>query len=95
MKDEDYSDIEKYVLNSGAAPSVDLLRLYFPRWRRQLIENGVERVSILDPLASNLVSGFIHDAMPKAEQDRSAMHEHRNVLWAQGTRMLHDRGWKP
>jgi hypothetical protein len=93
---EDYSDIEDFILCwTAAGSSIHLMRPLFPRWRQQLIENGVERVSVFDTLGSNLMIHFIRDAMPKPAQDRAAMHDHRNLLWAVGAPMLRERGWKP
>jgi hypothetical protein len=54
VDNDDLRDIEDYVLCSGAAPSLlRLLRPCFPRWRRQLLANGVLRVSMSDTLASS------------------------------------------
>jgi hypothetical protein len=94
MEAENYIDIEAYIRQSGAAPSLGLMRPLFPRWRRQLRENGVERVSVYDTLSSNLMTGFIWDAASPSVQDRKAMHDHRNLQWAVGTPMLRERGWK-
>ena len=94
MDNDDFRDLEDYVLRSGAAPSLGLLRPYFPRWRRQLLANGVVRAS-RDTLASDLMIGFIWDAMPTSAQNRSAMHDHRNLLCRLGAPMLRQRGWKP
>ena len=89
---EDYSDIEQYILHSAAAPSIAVLRPRFPRWRRRLLANGIERVSISDALASNIMVLLIRDAL--AKPDRAGTHEHRNLLWKQGAPMLGERGWK-
>lgn len=91
---EDYADIENYCLQSGLGASIHLLRPLYPRWRHQLVANGVNRVSMFDTLASNLMIEFIRDAMPRPDQDRKAMHDHRNLLWATGAPMLRERGWK-
>jgi hypothetical protein len=90
---QEYSDIEACILTSGAAPSIGLMRPLFPRWRHQLLENGVDKVSMYDTLSSNLMIGFIWDAS-KSEHDPKAMHEHRNLTWAVGAPMLRERGWK-
>ena len=96
MSHQDYGDIEDYVLRwSAAGPSIDLLRPYFPRWRRQLLASGVERVSVFDTLASDLMIAFIQNAAPKSAQDPAAMHDHRNLLYEVGAPMLRERGWKP
>ena len=95
MNADDYSDIEDYILRwTAAGPSIGALRPHFPKWRRQLLANGVERVSVFDARASNLMIAFIHNATPKSAQNRTTMHEHRNLLYAQGVPMLRGRGWK-
>lgn len=91
---EDYSDIEEYVRQSGAAPSIERFRPQFPSWHDQLTANGVGRVSVSDTLASDLMIHFIHNAMARKDQDRVAMHHHRNLLWAIRAPMLRERGWK-
>jgi hypothetical protein len=96
MSDEDYSDIEDYILRwTAAGSSIHLLRPYFPRWRQQLRQSGVDRVSVFDTLASDLMIAFIQNATPKSAQNRAAMHDHRNLLCTVGTPMLRGRGWKP
>ncbi len=95
MTDEGYSDIEDYILRwTAAGPSLHLLRPYSPRWRQQLRQNGVERVSVFDTVPSNPMIAFIQNAMRKSAQDRMAMHDHRNLLYAVGAPMLRGRGWK-
>ena len=95
MTADDYLDIEEYILRwSAAGPSIGHLRPLFPRWREQLLANGVERVSVFDAVASNLMIAFTQNATPKAHQNRAAMHDHRNLLYAQGVPMLRGRGWK-
>lgn len=90
----DFNDIEDYILQSSAAPSIDLIRPHFPRWRRQLLENGIERVSVSDTAASDLMILFIQNAMPKPDQNGAAVHDHRNLLNKVGVPMLRKRGWK-
>jgi hypothetical protein len=89
---DDYRDIEQYILHSGAAPSIAILRPRFPQWRRRLLANGIERVSIFDALASNIMVLLVRDAV--AKPDRAGTHDHRNLLWRQGAPMLRKRGWK-
>jgi hypothetical protein len=93
---EDYSDIEDFILRwTAAGTSIHLMRPFIPRWRRQLLENGVERVSVFNTLASDLMIASIQNATPGQCQDKKAMHEHRNLLYAVGAPMLRGRGWKP
>jgi hypothetical protein len=89
---DDYRDIEQYILHSGAAPSIAILRQRFPQWRRQFLASGIRRVSISDALASNIMVLLIRDAV--AKPDRAATHEHRNLLSRQGAEMLRERGWR-
>ncbi len=93
--DPEYNDIENYILQwTPAGTSIELMRPHFPSWRRRLRESGVEKVSVNDAVASNLMVHFIREAAPRSVQDRHAMHEHRNLLWAQGVPMFRGRGWK-
>jgi hypothetical protein len=93
---DDYSDIEVFILQwTAAGPSIELLCPHFGRWRHQLLENGIEKVSVYDALAGNLMVAFIRDAMPRTLHNRQAMHDHRNLLYVQGAPMLRKRGWKP
>lgn len=95
MSADDYRDIEDYILRwTAAGPSIGHLRPLFPRWRLQLLANGIERVSVFDAVASNLMIAFIQNATPKAHQNRASMHDHRNLLYTQGVPMLRGRGWK-
>ena len=94
MLDEDSSDIEDYILRSGAAPSLRLMRPRFPRWRRFLLENGVERVSLHDAVSSNLMVLLIKGRAPKEFQDQDALHNIRNMLARQGAPAFRERGWK-
>lgn len=97
MEEDDYGDIEHFVVHwTAAAGSVGLMRPHFPSWRRQLRENGVDKVTIFDARAANLMTLFINNAKPgpKSVQERKAMHTHRNLIWAQGVPMLRQRGWK-
>ena len=94
VPDDDYSDIEEYILRSGAAPSIEFMRPHFPRWRRHLRENGVERVSRHDALSSNLMVLLIKGTAPKEFQDQHALHNIRNILSRQGAPTFRKRGWK-
>jgi hypothetical protein len=94
VSDDDYSDIELHILRSAAAPAIELMRPRFPRWRRWLSENGVERVSVRDPKSSNLMTLLIKSTAPKPDQDQKAMHNIRNILSRQGAPTFHKRGWK-
>lgn len=94
VNDGDYSDIEAWILRSGAGPSVDLMRSDFPRWRRLLLENGVERVSLYNAKSSNLMTLLVMGTAPKSHQDQRAMHNIRNILSRQGAPTFHKRGWK-
>src|SRR5580700_9431113 len=96
MTHEDCDDIESYIVRwSSAGPSIDLLRPYFPRWRQQLFRERSRASFGLRHTCQQPHDWVIQDAMPNVEQNRSAMHDHRNLLWAVGAPMLRERGWKP
>jgi hypothetical protein len=92
---DDYSDIEEYMLRSGYVwISVEQLRPRFPRWRRFLLENGVERVSRYDAKANNLMVSVLRGARPRSQRDEEYEHNLRNVMWSQGVPTFRIRGWK-
>lgn len=94
VPDDDCSDIEEYILRSGAAPPTEFMRPHFPRWRSHLRENGVKRVSRHDALSSNLMVLLIKNTTPKEFQDQHALHNIRNTLCRQGAPTFRKRGWK-
>jgi len=94
VSDDNFGDLEYYVLHSAVAAAIEQLRPDFPRWRGHLLKNGIERVSIQDAKASNLMTDLIKNAMPKSEQDQAAMHNNRNILSRQGAPTFEKRGWK-
>ena len=92
---DDYKDIEAYLYRSGLiGQSVANMRPFFPRWRRQLLKNGIDRISLHDARANNLMTLFVNEAMPLEHQDKEKMHNLRNIIYAQDIPIMRDRGWK-
>ena len=92
---DDYKDIEAWLYWSGLiGPSVVDMRPSFPRWRRRLLKNGINRISLHDARANNLMTLLVNEAMPPEHQDKEKMHHLRNIIYAQDIPMMRDRGWK-
>lgn len=75
---DDFADLESYILHTPAAPSLDAMRPLFPRWRRYLRSQGVERVTLLDTNASNIMIQLIMEAIP--ERNGAKEHMQRNLI---------------
>ena len=92
---DDFCDFEQYMLHSGYTwSSIEQLRPHFPRWRRFLREQGVDRVLKSDATASNLMISVLEDAAPGGRRDQGVLHNIRNILSRQGAPAFSKRGWK-
>jgi hypothetical protein len=92
--EDEYRDIEEWILRSGAGPAIGVLRRHFPRWRRFLLAEGVDRVSRGDAKANNLMVLLINGTALRGYQDQRALHNIRNILSRQGAPTFSKRGWK-
>ena len=94
VEEADYSDID--VFNFGAwGPAQPSLVPLYPKLRRYLVANGVERLTVGDAVAANLAVEFICSHKPQGVRDDGETHELRNILGRQGAPTFRDRGWKP
>ena len=59
--------------------SLEHVRPDFPRGRRHVLENGVERVSMYDGKACNLMVLVVKGTAPRATQDQKGLHNVRNI----------------
>ena len=74
--------------------SVADMQPFYPRWRRRLLKNGIDRISPHDARAHNLMTSFVNEAMSPEHQDKEKMHHLRNIIYAQDIPIMRDRGWK-
>lgn len=107
LEQDDYSDMVRAILHSGAGPSLEKLRPHFPVWRKQMVANGFPRVpppmsssGDRDDMATNMFSLLVKQASePKLRrQEANASQEHnlRNMLSYMRIPMFWRRGrWKP
>lgn len=81
------TDFERFILYSGAAPSLEQYRDRFPRWRRDLRAQGFTRVphpllprGVQDDRCSTVLCLLMMDASPRRDKaHRAAKHHLRNV----------------
>jgi hypothetical protein len=79
VAEDDYADIENYVLYSAASSSLRAMRPLFPRWQSFLQSHGVDRVSVGDARASTLIVLLIKQGAAPDARDAAFKHHMRNM----------------